>query len=178
MLVTLNDATQKLTFVLHWKGGTHTQSEMDKPRSGVGRKTSSEDLEVIRAMAARYDDRDIARVLTKLGRRTATGKRWNETRIAAARHSHSIPIRIASPDPDILSSGEAARHCGVSQTTIKRLVASGLLEKAQVAPWAPWEIRRADLEAEPVRGIVERLRKTGKLVLEGVDSDSQGLLFH
>jgi hypothetical protein len=32
---------------------------------------------------------------------------------------------------------------------------------------APWEIQRADLEAEPVRGIVERLQKTGKLILGG-----------
>jgi hypothetical protein len=36
----------------------------------------------------------------------------------------------------------------------------------QVVPWAPWEIKRADLDGEPVRGIVEHLRQTGKLVLK------------
>jgi hypothetical protein len=38
----------------------------------------------------------------------------------------------------------------------------------QVAPWAPWEIKRADLDGEPVRGIIEHLHKTGKLVLKGI----------
>jgi hypothetical protein len=33
---------------------------------------------------------------------------------------------------------------------------------------APWEIRRRDLGAEPIRSIVERLHRTGKLILQGV----------
>lgn len=37
----------------------------------------------------------------------------------------------------------------------------------QLAPYAPWEIRRQDLEAEPVRTAIEHLRRTGKLVLRG-----------
>jgi len=43
----------------------------------------------------------------------------------------------------------------------------------QVVPRAPWEIRKTDLEAEPVRNILEHLRKTGKLILDGGDSDRQ-----
>lgn len=56
---------------------------------------------------------------------------------------------------------------GVSDTTIKRLVASGLLPMDQIAPSEPWEIRSSELEAEPIRGILDRLRRTGKLVLRG-----------
>jgi hypothetical protein len=37
----------------------------------------------------------------------------------------------------------------------------------QVLPWAPWEIRRSDLDSDPVRSILDNLKKTGKLVLEG-----------
>jgi len=47
----------------------------------------------------------------------------------------------------------------------------------QAAPWAPWEIRRADLDGEPVHGIVEHLHKTGKLVLKGTVSQNQPALF-
>jgi hypothetical protein len=45
------------------------------------------------------------------------------------------------------------------------LVDAGLLQREQAALRAPWRIRRADLEAEPIRSIVERLRRTGRLIL-------------
>jgi len=34
---------------------------MDKPRSGVGKATDNEDVEIIRKMADRYEDGEIAR---------------------------------------------------------------------------------------------------------------------
>ncbi len=178
VIVDLDEATSTLRFVIHWKGGAHTRFEMDKPKAGVGQKTTDADLEIIRKMAVRYGDDEIANVLVKLGRRTGKGKRWNQQRVATARRNHGIPGQKRSkPDPEILSMGQAAKYCNVSPTTIKRLVSSGLLPKEQVVPWAPWEIRRVDLDAEPVRGIVEHLHKTGKLVLKGVNSGNQRDLF-
>lgn len=177
-VVNLDEATQRLRFVIHWKGGTHTEFEMEKPRSGAGQKTSMEDLELIRRMAVRYGDDEIARVLNKLGRRTGKGKRWNEQRVRTTRRNYSVSGQKRSqPDPEILTLGRAAQHCGVSQTTIKRLVASGILNKEQVAPWAPWEIRRSDLDSEPIKTIVEGVRKTGRLDLNGVHSEDQESLF-
>ena len=63
----------------------------------------------------------------------------------------------------------------MSDTTIKRLVTAGLLKVQQVAPWAPWEIRRADLEAEPLRSVLAHLRRTGRLLLPGVTSAAQAV---
>ena len=178
IIVNLDEGTQRLQLVIHWKGGTHSAFEMDKPRSGAGHRTSMESLEVIWRMAARYGDDQIALVLNRLGHVTGKGKRWNEHRVATARRNHSIEGRKRSaPDPEVLCLGAAARHCGVSECTIKRLVASGLLTMHQVVAYAPWEIRRGDLDAEPVRGILERLRRTGKLVLEGVRVEDQPTLF-
>jgi len=37
----------------------------------------------------------------------------------------------------------------------------------QIAPYAPLEISRADLDSDPVSSILKRLKETGKLVLEG-----------
>jgi hypothetical protein len=65
----------------------------------------------------------------------------------------------------------------VSHRTIERLVEAGLLKREQTAPRAPWEIRRADLNAEPVRSIVERLVRTGKLMLERGCTENQPPLF-
>ena len=42
---------------------------------------------------------------------------------------------------------------------------------------SPWEIRRTDLGAEPVRSIVDRLLRTGKLILHGGSADNQHRLF-
>jgi hypothetical protein len=47
----------------------------------------------------------------------------------------------------------------------------------QVTPRAPWEIRRTDLDAEPIRGIIDRLHRTGKLILQGGCAEDQLALF-
>lgn len=178
IIVTYEAATDTLSFVMHWAGGTHTTFTMPKPRSGVGRPTALEDLELIRRMAERYGDDEITRVLNKLGRRTGTGKRWNQERVQAARRKHEIAGQARStPDPEILTLARATKKFQVSDTTIRRLVTAGLLKVEQVAPWAPWEIRRADLETEPIRSILDHLRGTGELVLSGVTSTAQPSLF-
>lgn len=81
------------------------------------------------------------------------------------------------PDLETLSLIGAARHCRVSNTTITRLIEAGILRCCQIAPFAPQEIRRADLESEPVRTAIQRLRATGRLALSGSVSTEQGSLF-
>jgi len=151
---------------------------MERPRSATETATPVEALEIIRRMAVRNGDDQIASVLNRLGHSTGKGKRWNQDRVATARRNHSIPgQKRALPDPDRVSLSEAARVCGVSHRTIERLVEAGLLKREQSTPRAPWEIRRTDLDAEPVRSIVERLLRTGKLILHGGSADNQNRLF-
>lgn len=167
-----------LQFTIHWSGGTHTQLEMERPRPATEMTTPMEALEIIRRMSVRHGDDQIASVLNRLGYSTGKGKRWNQNRVATARRNYSIPgQKRALPDPERVSLSEAARVCGVSHRTIERLVEAGLLKREQTAPRAPWEIRRADLSAEPVRSIVERLLRTGKLMLEGGRTENQPPLF-
>jgi hypothetical protein len=104
--------------------------------------------------------------------------RWNQIRVATARRNHSIAgKKRALPDPERVSLSQAARICGVSHRTIERLVEAGLLKCEQVTPRAPWEIRRTDLDAEPIRGIIDRLHRTGKLILQGGCAEDQLALF-
>lgn len=173
IIVNLDGATQLLSFVIHWKGGVHTTLEMPRPRSAAERKTAQEDIDIIRAMAVRYGDDEIARVLVKLGRTRAKGGRWSEHGVYEVRKRNGIAgQRRSQEDPDILSLARAAKHCGVSDTAIKRMVTAGILKLVQLAPFAPWEIRRADLDASPVREVVETLRSTGKLVLPTREGDT------
>jgi hypothetical protein len=170
---------KRLRFVIHWSGGVHTQFEMDKPGHGSsGKKTSSEALDVIRRMAGRYGDDQIAAVLNRSGYRTAKDKRWSQSRVFPTRHRYQIPSSLL--DTDVLNADAAARHCGVSVMAIRRLVAARVLACEQVVPYAPWEIRRADLDAPAVRSMLDRLKRTGKLgavKAEGDGSQSQRGLF-
>src|SRR6516162_9866926 len=167
-----------LELTIHWKGGVHTQLTIERPRSAIETVTPTEAVEIIRRMAVRNGDDQIASVLNRLGYTTGKGMRWNQNRVATARRNYSIPgQRRALPDPERISLNQAARVCGINQQSIKRLIEAGLLKGEQVVPRAPWEIRRADLEAEPVRTIIQRLRRTGKLILQGHHAEHQPELF-
>lgn len=171
------DAPGKLSFIVHWKGGSHTAFEMEKVSPKTVSRTADADLEVIRKMARRYGDADIARVLNKLGRRTGKGKPWSTIGVKSARRNHAIEGRSHTVcDPEVLTLQGAARCTGTSDTTIKKLVNAGVLPMRQVAPFAPWEIRRCDLETERVRAILEHLERTGRLIL-GDTSAKQPELF-
>lgn len=179
IVVDLNDAAQELSLVIHWYGGCHTAFTMPKPLSGaVAHKTALEDVELITRMARRYRDDEIARVLSKLGRRTGKGSRWTQSRVATVRRKY----RIAAPDaaqldPDVLTLAQATSYTGVSDTTLMRLIKANILAAEQVAPYAPLEIKRSDLDSEPVSRIVKHLKATGKLVLNGDPSVEQTSLF-
>jgi hypothetical protein len=101
-IIVRNDAENKtLQFIIHWKAGAHTQLEMERPRSATDTATPMKALEVIRRMAVRHGDDEIASVLNRLGYCTGKGKRWNQNRVATARHTYSIAgQKRARPDPE------------------------------------------------------------------------------
>jgi hypothetical protein len=178
IIVRTDAKKETLEFTIHWKGGVHTRLEIDLPRRGAESATSLEALEIIRRMAVRHGDDQIASVLNRLGHTTGKGRRWNQNRVATARRNHSISgQKRALPNPGTVSLNEAARLCGVTHYTIERLVEAGLLKREQVVPRAPWAIRRSDLDAEPVRSILEHLHRTGRLVLRRGRADDQPDLF-
>ena len=77
----------------------------------------------------------------------------------------------------MLTLGQATKYCGVSDTTLLRLISEKILVVEQVAPYAPLEMKRADLDREPVASILQRLKTTGKLILDGDTLTKQQCLF-
>src|ERR1700748_2152944 len=178
IIVQTDQEKKRLELVIHWKGGAHTQLTMERPDSQTETATAVEALEIIRRMAVRHGDDQIASVLNRRGYSTGKGMRWNQSRVATARRNHSIAgQRRALPDPERVSLSQAARLCGVSHRTIERLVEAGLVKCEQITPRAPWEIRRSDLDAEPIRRIIDHFRRTGKLILQGGCAEDQLALF-
>lgn len=169
-----NDERRRIQLVLHWKGGTHTALELEMLRPHEIQRTSVDDVELIRTMAARgYGDQEIARVLSCQGSRTGKGHRWTAAAVNTARQNYGIAGRKESAlDGNVMTLAAAATRTGVSNSTIKNLGKMGVLRYAQVAPTAPWEIRQEDLDAPAVRQALERLRRTGRLRPESATTDS------
>jgi hypothetical protein len=166
-----------LSLIVHWKGGSHTALQIPKPNPKTMFRTHEADLEVIRKLAPRYGDKVIAGVLSKLGRRTGKGKPWSQLAVKSARRNHGIDGRTHSiEDPEIMTLQSAARYTKTSDTTIVKLVNAGVLPMRHTVAFAPWEIRRSDLDSPRVRTILEHLKQCGRLVLEG-PSDTQRRLF-
>lgn len=159
------DPPGTLSFIVHWKGGSHTAFEMEKVSPTTLRRTTDADLDVIRKMAPRYGDDAIARVLNKLGRRTGKGNPWSQAAVRTARRNHDIDGRSRSlVTPDVLTLQGAVRYTNTSDTTIRKLVEGGILPMRQVVPFAPWEIQRTDLDSERVRAVLARLKRTGRML--------------
>ena len=125
----------------------------------------------------RHCDAPVGIVRARCARISAAGQR-SRHRVATVRRKHDIAAPVAAElDPDILNLAQAQRYSSVSDTTIMRLIKAKLLKVAQAAPYAPLEIKRIDLDSEPVAGILAHLRATGRLILDGDSSAQQTSLF-
>ena len=177
IIVDIDDAQQQLKFVVHWHGGVHTQLMLPRPLSAAkAHKTAEEDSALIERLAVRYSDAEIARVLSKQGRKTGKGNRWTQTSVALVRRK--LGIKPAPPrDPNLLNLLQAQRYLDVSDSTLLKLIEHQVLRATQLAPSAPFEINKADLDGEPVAGIIKGLKTTGRLILKGNPLDNQTDLF-
>jgi DNA invertase Pin-like site-specific DNA recombinase len=178
IIVTPMEHPDRLRIVIHWNGGVHTQFESAKAKLFLARPTSGEALDIIRRMAERYGDDQIAAVLNCLGQRTGKGNPWSQQRVGDVRRTHAIPGQSRGlPLEGVFNLSQAARHCAVRPDVIRRLVAIGVLPMTQIIAHAPWEIRQADLDAPAVRTALDHLRRTGRLPLGGGVTPNQQTLF-
>ncbi len=173
IIVDITDTEILLLF--HWQGGCHTRVVAPRLTRKTAQRNSPDDMDTIRKLAPRYTDDQIALTLSQQGSKTGKGGRWTRESVKSARTRAGIPGgNTGQPDPELLSMADAARFAKVSDTTIRRLVSAGLLTNHQSVAWAPWEISRNDLAAEPVSRIVNHLQRTGRLVLDPSRLGNQG----
>lgn len=178
IIVDANDAEQTLNLIVHWQGGSHTALSVPRPLpANKAHKTSEKDLEIIEKMALRYDDTEIAKVLSKLGRKTGKGHRWTKFNVGTARRKLGIKASTKIINDDILNMVQAKKYCGVSDSTLLKLIEKNILPAKQIVTFAPFEIKQSDLDSEPVSTIIKSLKKTGKLLLGGGKLANQKELF-
>ncbi len=143
----VDEATREVVLIIHWQGGQHSELRVRKPRSGEhGCRTPDEALAVMRSMAARWSDEDIAASLNRMGMRTGQGKSWTAKRVNSLRRVHGIhAYRSAEKDGEWLTMAEATTSLGVNAHVIRKLIKDGTLPAEQVVVGAPWQIRATDL---------------------------------
>ena len=174
IIADVDDKAREIILTIHWRGGQHSQLRVRKPKSGESTcRTPEEALAVMRSMATRWSDEEIAATLNRMGMVTAQGKIWTAQRVNTLRMWHGIrPDRSAKENGEWLTMLEAAAKLGVSRHRIGRLIKDCVLTGEQVVAGAPYQIRARDLEDERV---IAALGRTGRPCR--VDRENQIPLF-
>jgi len=174
IIVDLDESAGEIVLVIHWKGGQHSELRVRKPRTGEnGLRTPEQALAVMRSMAGRWSDQDIAASLNRMGMPTGQGKTWTARRVCSQRRVHGIHgRRSAEKNGEWLTLSDAAAKLGVSHHQIRKLIKAGILTSEQIMPDAPHQIRAAELESEPV---IAALKRKGRPCR--VDSEKQISMF-
>ena len=168
IIVDIDEEKEQLNFIIHWQGGSHSSLTIPRPLpANILHKTAEEDVEVIKKMAVRHNDTEIAKVLSKLGRKTGKGHRWTKSSVSTIRRKQGLKPGNKHGNDGILNLVEAKRYCGVSNSTLMRLIKADILPAVQVVQFAPYEIKQTDLDKDPVSTVLKMLKKTGKLILKG-----------
>ena len=152
IIADVDDATREVVLTIHWRGGQHSQLRVRKPRTGEhGCRTPDEALAVMRSMASRWSDEDIAATLNRMGMPTGQGKTWTAHRVSSVRRVNGIhAYRSAEKGGEWLTMSEAAGKLGVTNHQIRRLIKDRVLAAEQVVRGAPYQIRACDLDDERV----------------------------
>jgi len=131
-----------------WQGDATTDFSMPLNKTGGhARVTDDSIVELVRRLAADYDDTTIAQILNRQHRRTGTGLPFTKTRVKTLRVSRQIlafdpatvtPLR---DDAQVVSITQAERILGVSRVTLYRWLRDGFIVGEQLTHGAPWRIR-------------------------------------
>ena len=158
IVVDIDAAAGEIVLVIHWKGGQHSELRVRKPRTGEhGCSTPDQALAVMRSMAGRWSDQDIAASLNRMGMPTGQGKTWTAHRVGSVRRVRGIHgYRPAEKNGEWLTMRDAAAKLGVSHHQIRKLIKAGVLASEQIMPDAPHQIRAADLVSERVVAALKR----------------------
>ena len=150
VILTVDRQARTAALTLCWEGGAITERTVALPRLGAPwRTTPALTVDLIRRLAAHYDDATIALVLVRQHRRTGTGLTFTKARVAEVRHRYRIPASGAHAAPachdgDVVGITKAAAELGVGISTLYRWLADGFIAGEQLTPGAPWHIRLDD----------------------------------
>ena len=160
IIADLDEKSGEIVLVIHWAGGRHSELRVKKNETGKHRRCTNVDaIGIIRQMAERFSDEQIAATLNRLRLRTGAGNTWNEARVRSARQYQQLPTFDPNhPRTDSVTLREAAQRLNVGLTIVRRMIEEKMLPATQVVACAPWQIPAEALDSEAVRKEVENIK--------------------
>jgi len=164
---------ESIAVVIRWVGGQHSVERLSKFQRLVRRGEAGKDtIELVRELAAVAADKEIARVLNRLGRRTGEGHTWTASRVVWFRRDHEIAVYDPQKQKErqLVNMAQAAERLGISPMSVLRLIQEGILLSRQVVPYAPRIIKESDLSSPAVQAAAASIKKrTGVPLPEAKD---------
>jgi hypothetical protein len=159
IIADVDEKSREVILVIHWRGGCHSELRVKKSGTGRSRRcTDPETIEVLRQMAGKFTDQQIAATLNRLKLRTGVGNSWNTMRVRSARSYYQLPALAPNDQPREVTLQVAARRLNVSQSIVRRMVEEKILPARQVVPCAPWQISIEVLDSEAIRKEASNLK--------------------
>jgi hypothetical protein len=160
IIADVDENNREIVLLIHWAGDHHSEVRVKKGEGGKHRHcTNLEAIEVIRKMAGKFSDEQIAVTLNRLRLRTGLDYTWNEMRVYSVRHRRQLPAFDPDPNPPSeVTLEQAARRLNLSPPSVRKMIAEKILPGSQVVECAPWQIPVEALDSEGVRRAAANLR--------------------
>jgi DNA invertase Pin-like site-specific DNA recombinase len=174
----IDDTSREVVLLIHWAGGRHSELRVKKSETGKHRYcTSLEAIDVIRKMAGKFPDEQIATTLNRLRLRTGADNAWNEHRVYSVRHHHSLPAFDASQSSssEYVTLEQAARRLDLSPPSVRKMIELKILTGHQIVECAPWQIPITELDRKEVRDAAIKLRNRVRVAQNGNHENQQRL---
>lgn len=144
---------------IHWEGGNHTHLEVRKNKTGEHRNcTDKSVVEIVRELSLILPDKAIAPVLNRLRLKTGAGNNWTRDRVRWLRNQHGMAAFCKAEKAEHTTLQGAAEKLGVCAQSVKSLIGHQIINARQVVSYAPWIIRKEELEKEKVKAAVSRIK--------------------
>lgn len=160
VVVDVDEEKHEIVLLIHWAGGRHSELRVSKRSTGQhGQTAGVEAIEVIRQMAGKYADGEIAATLNRLRLRTGADNSWNAQRVYGLRRQQDLPSAASKAESQMVTLQQAVERLGVSELSVRRMIEQKVLVATQVVPSAPWEIPLDALNSLAVQQTVDGARK-------------------
>ena len=107
-----------------WKGGATTERQVVRGPAGWARRTPEDTIELVRKLAAQFDDVQIALILNKQGRRSGRDIAFTAQAVTSLRGKNRIakcpPKLVTDPRCGPFNAEQAASELGVTMGTVHR----------------------------------------------------------
>ncbi len=144
--VQLTKQDRDVTVKILWTGGAATERIVHLPKVRSKRHTSLDLVDLVRQLAQKFSDDQIARILIRQGHKTATGLSFNAHNVANLRRVYNIPCykKPNGEQPKTYTAQQAAQILQVSIPTVHSWIRAGFIKGQQITEGAPWGISLTD----------------------------------